>query len=48
MKEHELSYMDLLDKLKTDVISDVIPQDDKVDIVNTICKLEELLWPYSH
>lgn len=43
----ELSYVDLLQKLKADVTSDAIPKDDKVEIINTICKLEELLWPYS-
>ena len=46
--ETEMSYVDLLDKLKADINSDVIPRDDKVEIINTICKLEELLWPYSH
>ena len=46
--ETEMSYMDLLIKLKADVTSDAIPKDDKIDIINTICKLEELLWPYSY
>ena len=48
MKEQELSYVDLLSKLKADVNSDAIPKADKVEIINTICKLEELLWSYSY
>lgn len=48
MKEHEMSYVDLLQKLKADVNSDAIPKADKEEILNTIYKLEALLWLYSH
>lgn len=44
----ELSYVDMLEKLKINVMFDAIPKDDKTEIINTICKLEELLWPYSY
>lgn len=48
MEKDEMSYVDLLQKLKADVNSDAIPKDDKTEIINIICKLEELLWPYSN
>lgn len=44
----ELSYVDMLEKLKINVMFDAIPKDDKTEIINAICKLEELLWPYSY
>ena len=46
--EKELSYVDLLQKLKADVKSDAIPNDIKADILREITRLETLLWPYSH
>lgn len=43
----EMSYFDLLLKLKADVESDSIPRDDKKVILFLISDLEELLWKYS-
>ena len=48
MNDQELSYIDLLQKLKADVNSDVIPKETKSDILRAIGRLEILLWPYSH
>ena len=48
MKDQELSYIDLLQKLKADVKSDTIPEGDKADILRSISRLEILLWPYSY
>lgn len=55
-KEHELlgciskteqSYLDLLTKLKEDVKSDIIPMEEKAEILQSIYRLEVLLWKYS-
>jgi hypothetical protein len=43
----EMSYVDLLLKLKADVESDYIPSDEKREILSLIHRLEELLWAYS-
>lgn len=43
----EMSYLDLLNKLRTDVESDVIPQTEKANILILIYHLESLLWKYS-
>lgn len=48
MKDQELSYIDLLQKLKADVKSDAIPDGTKADILRAISRLEVILWPYSY
>lgn len=44
----ELSYIDLINKLCEDVKSDIIPEDDKEEIIETLGSLYDLLWPYSN
>lgn len=44
----EMSYIDLLQKLKKDVGSDHIPSKEKADILNLISELEFKLWKYSY
>lgn len=46
--ETEMSYIDLLKKLKADVDSDQISHDDKTIIHHLISQLEEILWQYSY
>ena len=43
----ELSYVDLLTKLKQDVESDVIPSEEKQTIMELIEDLFDKLWKYS-
>ena len=43
----ELTYVDLLTKLKADVKSDNIPAEEKAEILRVIYRLEVLLWTYS-
>lgn len=43
----EMSYLELLQKLKADVESDCIPHEDKQIILYLISLLEEQLWEYS-
>lgn len=43
----EMSYLDLLVKLKSDVESDCIPTNEKETILTLITQLEEKLWKYS-
>ena len=43
----EMSYFDLLVKLRADVESDIIPKEEKHDILNLITRLEDKLWKYS-
>ena len=43
----EMSYIDLLQKLRADVESDIIPQTEKANILILIYQLESLLWKYS-
>lgn len=43
----ELSYVDLLEKLRMEIEADVIPADDKRIIANHIDELERVLWKYS-
>ena len=45
--EMEQSYLDLLNKLKTDVRADIIPMEEKAEILQSIYRLEVLLWKYS-
>lgn len=47
MKE-EMSYVDLLYKLKSDVQSDNIPKVEKGNIIEIIEELEGILWKYSY
>ena len=44
----EMSYLDLLVKLKSDVESDCIPVDEKKTVLTLIAQLEEKLWKYSY
>lgn len=44
----ELSYVDLLQKLKADVKSDIIPPNEKGKILHIIEQLETMLWKYSN
>lgn len=44
----ELSYIDLLIKLRLDIESDAIPDDDKADAFNLIEALWLKLWKYSY
>lgn len=44
----EMSYIDLLQKLKKDVESDHIPSKEKANILNLISELEFKLWKYSY
>ena len=43
----ELSYLDLLIKLKEDVQSDIMPEEEKSEILKAIHSLEMMLWKYS-
>ena len=45
--EIEMTYVDLLTKLKSDVKSDNIPAEEKAEILRVIHRLEVLLWKYS-
>lgn len=44
----ELSYLDLILKLRDDVESDCIQVHDKEEILETINSLYDLLWKYSN
>ena len=44
----ESSYIDLLNKLAEDIKSDVMPEDDKEEILETLGSLFDMLWPYSN
>ncbi len=44
----ELSYVDLLRKLHSDVNTDVIPPKEKQKILALIEELQDILWLYSH
>ena len=46
--EEEMSYIDLLYKLKSDVNSDNIPKVEKENIIEIIEELESILWKYSY
>ena len=47
-KVYELSYIDLLNKLHSDVEKDTaMPEIAKEVALNLICRLESMLWPYS-
>ena len=43
----EMSYIELLQKLKEDIESDYIPDEEKEIILTLISSLEEQLWKYS-
>ena len=43
----ESSYIDLLTELHTKIEADIIPENEKEDILQYIERLEELLWKYS-
>ena len=43
----EMTYIELLQKLKSDVESDCIPSNEKHTILFLISLLEEQLWEYS-
>lgn len=43
----ELTYVDLLTKLKEDVKYDNIPEEEKSEILKVIYSLEIMLWKYS-
>lgn len=43
----ELTYLDLLTKLKEDVKSDIISAEEKAEILRVIYSLESMLWKYS-
>lgn len=47
-KQTEMSYIDLLYQLKSDVESDNIPKVEKGNIVEIIEELESILWKYSY
>lgn len=48
MEEHELSYVDQLSKLYSDIESDVcIPNYKKKEILDMISRLMAKLWKYS-
>ena len=44
----ELSYIDLINNLVEDVKSDIIPESDKEEILETLYSLYDLLWKYSN
>lgn len=44
----EQSYLDMLNKLKADVRTDIIPMEEKAEILQSIYRLEVLLWKYSN
>ena len=44
---YEMSYVDLLRKLRHDVETDLIPEKGKTSILGLISQLELLLWKYS-
>lgn len=45
--ETEMTYVDLLEKLKSSVKADNIPADEKAEILKVIYSLEIMLWKYS-
>ena len=45
--EFEFTYLDHLIALQEDVSSDVIPEKEKIEILNLIAKLESKLEKYS-
>lgn len=44
----EMSYVELLSQLKRDVESDIIPENEKNEILGLISQLELKLWKYSY
>ena len=44
----ELSYVDILIKLRNDVNSDIMSEKDKSEIISLISQLENKLWKYSN
>lgn len=48
METQEVSYIDLLQKLKAGVKFDNIPYAEKANIIEYIEKLENALWKYSY
>lgn len=44
----EMSYIDLLYELKSNVQSDNIPKVEKENIIEIIEELESVLWKYSY
>lgn len=43
----ELSYLDLLSKLNADIKSDLIPNDEKREMLRLVAELTAMLWKYS-
>lgn len=43
----EMSYIDILEKLRKDIETDNIPKEDKQDILSLLSQLESELWKYS-
>ena len=43
----EMSYIDILEKLRKDIETDNIPREDKQDILSLLSQLESKLWKYS-
>lgn len=44
----EMSYIDILEKLRKDIEADPIPKEDKQNILSLLSQLESELWQYSH
>ena len=44
----EMSYIDILEKLRKDIESDSIPKEDKQNILSLLSQLESELWKYSY
>jgi hypothetical protein len=43
----EMSYIDILEKLRKDIETDNIPREDKQNILGLLSQLESELWKYS-
>lgn len=43
----EMSYIDYLTALRTDIEADAIPEEDKREILNMLSLLFDMLWKYS-
>lgn len=43
----EMSYLDLINKLRADIESDSMDREDKANALDLLLQLYDILWPYS-
>ena len=43
----EMTYLDLINKLRFDIESDVMDSKDKAEALDLLLQLYDILWPYS-